>query len=388
MIDGRIRRLHGSEIGYHNHMNVPTLDDHVIFVYASNDEGRIYSPTAKLAAEEYYACAGTSEGRDGMAYAVPTHNVVNGTGGQHLQLNLRTFKQIERSIKRLIQYIKENEDLTFYIPALAAGMDDYPHRKIASLFRGVPRVWLPNIWRRYIEEKTEEIASRSEAIKRIFSHENFYVIEGTDGCGKSTQMEMLKNFFSGNDKVVFYTAQDSTPIGRENRKKMLGGNFSAMKCASLMHETRMDLVNNHIWKDLHRGKIVILDRYVGTTLVYQLQQLKDEKIDQAQFTKNYRDIRTMCDLAMNTLSPRHIFVLDIPGEESFRRVQARRAGIPADQLEIDRFEAEDIEKFQRRAHGFKTMASYEIFRKSHVHIIDALQPREVMFAQIISKIKF
>lgn len=385
LMGGMIKTLTPGEIGYHNHLNGPTLAAGVIFVYDSTSSGRAYTALEKMAEKDHGAVLAVHEGRSGMSYGLPVWDVSNASKGR-VDMKIRSLKQIKRSIKKLIDYINEHPELTFYIPALAAGTNGYPHRQISELFDGVSRVWLPNVWRRHIETKPQP-KTREEIRNYIATHENFYVITGTDGCGKSTQIEMLKEYFKGNDKVVILTAQESTELGRENRKKLLAGNLSAMECAKLMHETRIHLINKVIWPALHLGKVVILDRYVDTTLVYQLQQLKDEKTTQEKFQKDYRDIRSLCSIAMSALKPCKMIVLDISGEESFRRVKARRASIPVEQLEVDWIEDQDFPPFDARAVAFSGIGEYEIFRQVQTIKIDAMLPREEIFQKILAEVR-
>jgi dTMP kinase len=384
LMGGMIQTLTPGEIGYHNHLNAPTLAAGVIFVYDSTSSGRANTVLEKMAEKDHGAILGVHEGRSGMSYGVPIWDTTNGTKGR-VDMKLRSLKQIKRSIRKLIDYINDHPELTFYIPAIGAGTNGYPHRQISALFGDVSRVWVPNVWRRYLETRPKP-KSQQEIRNYIATHENFFVITGTDGCGKSTQIEYLREYFKGNDKVLVLTAQESTELGRENRKKLLAGNLTAMQCAKLMHETRIHLINKVIWPALHTGKTVILDRYVDTTLVYQLQQLKDENTTQAKFQQDYRDIRSLCSIAMSALKPCKMIVLDISGEESFRRVKARRSNTPIDQLEADWIEDQDFPPFDARAKSFSEIGNYEIFKQVQTIKIDAMLPREEIFQQLLGHI--
>lgn len=384
LMGGMINTLTPGEMGYHNHLNAPTLAAGVIFVFDSTCSGRAHTAIEKMAEKDHGAILAAGEGRTGMSYAVPVYDASKGPKGR-TDLKIRSLKQIKRSIKKLIDYINDHPELTFYIPALGAGANGYPHRQISDLFGNVSRVWVPNVWRRYLEARPQP-ETRQEILNHIATHENFYVITGTDGCGKTTQVEMLREYFKGNDKVLILTAQESTELGRENRKKLLAGGLSAMESAKLMHETRIHLINKVIWPALHTGKTVILDRYVDTTLVYQLQQLKDEKTSQEKFQRDYRDIRALCSIAMSALKPCKMIVLDITGEESYRRVKARRSNTPIELLEQDIFEEQDFQKFDARARSFSDIGGYEIFKQVKTIKVDATLPRDEIFQRILEQV--
>lgn len=113
----------------------------------------------------------------------------------------------------------------------------------------------------------------------------FITIEGTDGSGKSTQIELLKKYFA--DKgidVVFVRDPGSTQIGEKIRSLILDIQNTAMSDeteALLYAACRIQLVNEVILPALESGQSVICDRFVDSSIAYQgfARGLGHEKIE-------------------------------------------------------------------------------------------------------------
>jgi dTMP kinase len=99
----------------------------------------------------------------------------------------------------------------------------------------------------------------------------FICVEGLDGCGKTTQTKLLvKRLKMGYDAV--YTAEPSRgKIGQFIKKYCLHGEKRASSVveALLFAADRFEHVEREIIPALNRGKIVVSDRYVYSSLAYQ-----------------------------------------------------------------------------------------------------------------------
>ena len=101
----------------------------------------------------------------------------------------------------------------------------------------------------------------------------FISIEGSDGSGKSTQIENIKRFFEekGID-IVFTREPGGTPIGEKLREIILDRNLremSDMTEALLYAAARAQHVAQVIRPALAEGKIVVCDRFVDSSIAYQ-----------------------------------------------------------------------------------------------------------------------
>ncbi len=101
----------------------------------------------------------------------------------------------------------------------------------------------------------------------------FISIEGTDGAGKSTQIELLKKYFIEKGRDVIVTREPGgTPIGEKIREIILDNNNSEMSHiteAMLYAASRAQHVNEKIKPALMQGKIIICDRFIDSSIAYQ-----------------------------------------------------------------------------------------------------------------------
>jgi dTMP kinase len=110
-----------------------------------------------------------------------------------------------------------------------------------------------------------------------------FVIEGVDGAGKSTQIKLLKNFFSKKGYACEYLhfPRTETPFFGELIARFLRGEFGSLNdvdpylVAMLYAGDRKD-ASTMIGSWLTEGKIVLLDRYTYSNIAYQCAKLKNE----------------------------------------------------------------------------------------------------------------
>ncbi|NOZ64042.1 MAG: dTMP kinase [Caldiserica bacterium] len=95
-------------------------------------------------------------------------------------------------------------------------------------------------------------------------------IEGTEGCGKSTVAEGLIRYLTDKEfSVSLYREPGGTEAGEKIREILLYTSVSPLTEALLYFAARSELVDKRIIPDLEQGKIVILDRFIDSTLAYQ-----------------------------------------------------------------------------------------------------------------------
>ena len=100
----------------------------------------------------------------------------------------------------------------------------------------------------------------------------FICVEGLDGCGKTTQTKLLVKRLKAMDLDAVYTAEPSCgKIGRFIQKHCLHGEkrtFPVVE-ALLFAADRFEHVKMEVVPALNKGKIVVSDRYVYSSLAYQ-----------------------------------------------------------------------------------------------------------------------
>ena len=102
----------------------------------------------------------------------------------------------------------------------------------------------------------------------------FITFEGIDGCGKTTQIKLLKKEFN-NRKLKFISVREpgSTQLAEQIRKILLNPNntnISSKTEALLFASARAQMVKEIIIPALDQDKNVICDRFIDSTLAYQV----------------------------------------------------------------------------------------------------------------------
>jgi dTMP kinase len=142
----------------------------------------------------------------------------------------------------------------------------------------------------------------------------FFVFDGVDGAGKSTQLELFVQWLrdAGHD-VVTCKDPGSTELGETLRKILLGKHEIAISNRAemmLFTTARTQLIEEIVKPALASQKTVVLDRYIFSTVVYQghAGDLDPEAI------------WSVNRIATNGVMPDATFILDVPVEVAFERM--------------------------------------------------------------------
>jgi dTMP kinase len=167
----------------------------------------------------------------------------------------------------------------------------------------------------------------------------FISFEGLDGCGKSTQMELLASALRAHGYVVLVTREPGgTTLGEDIRAMLLdprNQGMSARAEALLYAAARAQLVQEALRPALADGQVVLCDRYVDSSLAYQGYGRG----------LGFSDIMGLNVWGTECLLPDLTLFLDL--DDSVRT--GRLAAVP------DRLEAEDEAFHQRVAEGFRAL---------------------------------
>lgn len=198
----------------------------------------------------------------------------------------------------------------------------------------------------------------------------FITMEGPDGSGKSSQIELLKTFFEEKGYEVVLTREPGgTKISEAIREVILDKTYTEMSYmteALLYAAARAQLIDEFIAPAIASGKVVICDRFVDSSAVYQgmARGLGVEKV-YALNAYAIRDI--MPDLTIH---------LDLPAEVGLARAKGRAA--------LDRMELESVEFHQKVAQGYRDLAKLDPKR---IHTVDADQTIEKVHEDILAIVK-
>lgn len=146
----------------------------------------------------------------------------------------------------------------------------------------------------------------------------FISIEGLDGSGKSTQLKQLQTLLEENNYDVFITQEPSYgKIGKLLREYLSDPDSSPYVDALLFAADRVEHYFNEIQPELKKGKIVLTDRYIASSLAYQGAQgvpldwieLINSKVDQP-------DLELYLDISVETAIER-LNLADRDNKEKF-----------------------------------------------------------------------
>ncbi|HRD01749.1 MAG TPA: dTMP kinase [Candidatus Saccharicenans sp.] len=184
----------------------------------------------------------------------------------------------------------------------------------------------------------------------------FIVFEGIDGCGKSTQVELLaKKLRRRGKKALTLSEPTAGRWGQKIRESALDkDSLSPVEELELFIKDRKEDIKNNIRPALQSGQIVILDRYFYSTLAYQGARGLD--MDEIRAKHNKFVIR-----------PDIVFILDVPVSLALKRIASRPI--------IYRL-------FEDRDYLQKVRKNFLSLKDPECCLLDGCQPPEVIGRQI------
>ncbi|MFP4351960.1 MAG: dTMP kinase [Puniceicoccaceae bacterium] len=192
--------------------------------------------------------------------------------------------------------------------------------------------------------------------------------EGSEGSGKTTQIGLLSDKLEDAGYEVLVTREPGgTELGEEIRhllKHSQNGRAVVPEAELLLFAAaRAQLVREKILPALDEGKIIICDRFLDSTTVYQgvARQLSKEPVT------------VINRFAVGSFMPDWTIILDVPAEIGLERVRHRVSDMP------DRMEQENIEFYHAVREGYLLLAKSLPDRYS---VFDGTQPKELIEDEI------
>jgi dTMP kinase len=184
----------------------------------------------------------------------------------------------------------------------------------------------------------------------------FITFEGIDGAGKTTHIARCVELLQARGVEVLQTREPGgSPLAEQLRKILLQQSMSLTTELLLMFAARRDHLEHLIEPALARGAWVVCDRFTDSSYAYQGagRGLGEEPVAKLEA------------MVHPTRQPDHTFYFDLAPEiAAERRAKARAA---------DRFEAEDVQFFQRVRKAYLDLAERHSAR---ILVIDATQSIE------------
>ena len=170
----------------------------------------------------------------------------------------------------------------------------------------------------------------------------FIVVEGSEGVGKSTQINTIKSFLDNHDIDYIVTREPGgTKFGESIRSIILdqNNNTDNLTDSLLFYASRYENYNKLILPSLSKGKTVICDRFHYSTLVYQGIVGESELVMKIHST--FDDIFSQ--------SIDHVIYLYTDPAESFKRISRRS--------ETDKFESRGLEYLEQLSNAYDSVFS-------------------------------
>ena len=202
----------------------------------------------------------------------------------------------------------------------------------------------------------------------------FVTFEGGEGAGKSTQIRLLAAALRARGLTVLMTREPGGSKGAEAvRHVLLSGAaepYGVRMEAILFAAARSDHVEQVIRPALSAGTVVLCDRFMDSSRVYQ------------GITGNLEQpfVEALERVAVNGVVPDCTIIFDLPAVIGLERARKRGEG-PGENDKPDRFEKEKLETHEKRREAFLDIAEREPLR---CRVVDATQAPETITAQVLA----
>ena len=169
----------------------------------------------------------------------------------------------------------------------------------------------------------------------------FITFEGPEASGKSSQILLLKKYFSIN-KIPFIITREpgGTKLSEKLRKLILSNisNISNIEEILLLMAARSNHIQNVIIPNLNKGKIVISDRFADSTFVYQ------------GFVNGFgiSRLKKLHSEILNNFYPDYTFIFNIKSKEIMKRLLKRK--------NKNKYDKNDINFHQKVIKGYKKIS--------------------------------
>lgn len=199
------------------------------------------------------------------------------------------------------------------------------------------------------------------------------VLEGIDGCGKTTQFRLLQKWFdkTAPNTVLFVREPGSTQLGEHLRSILLTPGVGPSPRAEMLiyMAARAQLLEEIVLPAMRKKQLVIMDRYLYSTIAYQVHGLHFVPVDAYTYF-----IERMAYWSLNAV-PDITVLLDISIEEAIRRRNENRG-------ENDRIEERGKQYFEKVAAGYDAALKWCGKEGHNIVRIDATLSQDEIFEKI------
>jgi dTMP kinase len=188
-----------------------------------------------------------------------------------------------------------------------------------------------------------------------------FIVEGIDGSGKSTQLDLLHKWLVSRGYLVAFTEWNSSPVVRQTTKRGKDKRLFSPTSFSLLHAADLaDRIEHYILPALRAGAIVLADRYIYTAF--------------ARDTARGVNRDWVRDVYGFAIKPTLAFYFRVPLDESLQRIMVGRPELKYYEAGLDLGLADDpYESF--RLFQSRILEEYDkIVDEAGLTVVDATQP--------------
>lgn len=195
----------------------------------------------------------------------------------------------------------------------------------------------------------------------------FITFEGGEGTGKTTQINILKKYLEDQGLEVIITREPGGVISAENIRAVIFDNeIDPITETMLYAAARREHYIKKIKPALDAGKIVICDRFIDSSIVYQ-GIVRGVGVDLVENINKY---------AINNVEPDLTIFFDLDPETGLKRVSLRNE-------QMNRFDKESLDFHLKVRKGYKLLSK----TRNRFVLIDASKSIEDVTKQIINIMK-
>ena len=202
----------------------------------------------------------------------------------------------------------------------------------------------------------------------------FITFEGGEGTGKSTQAQLLfSSIKNTSEKVILTREPGGTNIAEEIRKIIVKNNYNLNKVSELLliYAARNEHLKDTIIPSLDKGHVILCDRFLDSTFVYQVQ---GKKIDQKIFEYFNK-------LIIKNYKPEITFIIDIDPKIGIERsLKLNKKETKYEKLPLSFHEKvrNDFIALSKKDERFKLIDGSKSIMEIHEEIIMIVNEKKIM----------
>jgi len=204
----------------------------------------------------------------------------------------------------------------------------------------------------------------------------FITFEGPEGSGKTTQIELLRQYLSKKGFSILTTREPGgEKIAEKIRRILLSPESSIEPLTELFlyAASRVQHVEKVIRPALQKGKVVLCDRFHDATVAYQSHGRKISR----------ELIETINELAIAGLTPDLTILLDIDARVGLKRARHVNNCYKGS---VDRIERESLAFHRRVRQGYLKLAKEEPERIKVVKVREEIKDTQARIREIVSHV--